>query len=73
MEWAGGVMHRDEEKTMIRAVIPVSLKSQFEAAAKANDRVPSQVLRDLIREYISFHERGVAWNPGASMKTGRKK
>lgn len=66
-------MHSDEEKTMIRAVIPVSLKSQFEAAAKANDRVPSQVLRDLIREYISFHERGKVWEPGALMKAGRKR
>ena len=66
-------MHRDEEKTMIRAVVPVSLKFEFETAAKANDRVPSQILRDLMREYISFHERGKVWEPGASMKAGRKR
>lgn len=66
-------MQNDEEKTIIRAVLPVELKSKFEAAAKSNDRVPSQVLRDLIREYIAFNERGKAWEPGASLREGRKK
>lgn len=50
--------------TIIRARIDQELKDQFEAIVKANDREMSQILRDLIREYIRRCEQGEAWEPG---------
>ncbi|WP_072563199.1 hypothetical protein [Granulibacter bethesdensis] len=56
------------EKTVIRTVIDAQLKAEFEAAAKSNDRVLSQVLRDLIREYVWRFSKGEAWEPGQETK-----
>ncbi len=57
-----------EQKTVIRTVIDAQLKAEFEAAAKGNDRVLSQVLRDLIREYVWRFSNGEAWEPGQAIK-----
>lgn len=59
-------------KTVIRAELDRDLKDAFEAAVKADDerRTMSQVLRDLMREYIHRHAQGVVWEPGAATKGG---
>jgi len=41
-----------DENALIKAVISPELKAEFKQAVKRNDRVLSQVLRDLIREYV---------------------
>ncbi|EGW6523424.1 hypothetical protein AAH348_004585 [Escherichia coli] len=41
-----------EENALIKAVISPDLKTRFRQAVERQDRVVSQVLRDLIREYI---------------------
>ena len=57
-----------KSKLVIRAVIDPQLKAEFEAAAKGNDRVVSQVLRDLIREYVWRFSKGEVWEPGREIK-----
>lgn len=43
---------------IIRARLESSLKKSFEDACKANDRTASQVLRDLIRQYVKQNAQG---------------
>jgi hypothetical protein len=57
-----------ERPCIIRARIEPELKEQFDRAARANDRAASQVLRDLVREYIYRHSIGEAWEPGSAVK-----
>jgi len=54
-------------KTVIRAEIDQPLKDAFEAAVKASDphRSMSQVMRDLIREYVHRQAQGEMWPPRA--------
>lgn len=51
---------------VIRARIGADLKTAFEEACKENDRTASQVMRDLIRQYIREHAQG-------DMLKGKKK
>lgn len=48
--------------------VSAELKSQFICAAEANDRVASQVLRDLMREYVYRNDNENIWEPGAGVK-----
>ncbi|MCO1345954.1 hypothetical protein L0Z26_29395 (plasmid) [Burkholderia multivorans] len=56
------------DRDVIRARIEASLKQDFEKAVRMNDRVVSQVLRDLIREYVYRASIGEVWEPGAAIK-----
>ncbi|MVW78082.1 hypothetical protein [Bordetella sp. 02P26C-1] len=56
------------EQTVIRTVISGELKAEFVEAVRANDRIASQVLRDLIREYIYRNSKGISWEPGREKK-----
>lgn len=56
------------DRDVIRARIEASLKRDFEEAVRMNDRVVSQVLRDLIREYVYRASIGEVWEPGAASK-----
>lgn len=38
--------------------LDLDLKKAFEHAAKVNDRPSSQLLRDLMREYVKQHAQG---------------
>lgn len=53
-------LHRCEmnDSEMIRARIPGDLKSAFEEACARNDRTASQVLRDLMRDYVKKNAQG---------------
>lgn len=56
------------KRDVIRAWIEPELKADFGKAVRANDRDMSQVLRDLIREYVYRYEQGEVWNPGSEVK-----
>ncbi|EGM8498317.1 TPA: hypothetical protein ACV5PZ_004995 [Escherichia coli] len=47
-----------KETTVIKAIIDPALKTEFKDAVQRKDRVLSQVLRDLIREYVWRSSRG---------------
>lgn len=48
----------EEGKEIIRARIEGDLKRAFEDACKRNDLTASQVLRQLMREYVQKHAQG---------------
>ena len=48
----------DENKVLVTFRLPEELKVAFESACKANDRNSSQILRDLMREYIKKNNQG---------------
>lgn len=48
----------EEGKEMIRARIDADLKQAFEDACKRNDQTASQVLRQLMREYVRKNAQG---------------
>lgn len=45
-------------ETTIRARISEELKKAFEEACEQNDRTGSQILRDLIKEYVIKNAQG---------------
>jgi hypothetical protein len=61
-----------ESKTArLTLLIDPNKKEAFEALCAAQDLTPSQVVRQLIREYLQQH--GVTWKPaGAVAKPPRK-
>jgi hypothetical protein len=61
-----------ESKTArLTVLIDPNKKEAFEALCASQDLTPSQVVRQLIREYLQQH--GVAWTPaGAPAKKSRK-
>jgi metal-responsive CopG/Arc/MetJ family transcriptional regulator len=48
----------EEKKSRYELQLPESLKKSFEAAARTNDRMPSQLIRDFMREYIRKNAQG---------------
>lgn len=52
---------------VIRARIETELKKAFEAACKSNDRTASQVMREMIKRYVTENAQGIL-----PMKGGRK-
>ncbi|WP_148274562.1 hypothetical protein [Advenella kashmirensis] len=58
----------NQKKAFCHYGVSEELKHQFVSAASANDRVASQVMRDLMREYIFRNSKGRFWDPGAEIK-----
>ena len=57
-------MRSIEQKTArLTVLIDPAKKKAFEALCAAQDVTPSQVVRKLIRDYLSNH--GVQWAPGS--------
>lgn len=57
-----------EQKTArLTVLIDPSKKRAFEAVCAAQDVTPSQVVRKLIRDYLTQH--GVKWTPGEQEDT----
>lgn len=48
----------DDYQTTITARAPESLKRAFEAAAAANDRTASQLIREFMRDYVQKNAQG---------------
>ena len=61
-----------ESKTArLTVLIDPNKKEAFEALCAAQDLTPSQVVRQLIRDYLQ--QNGVTWTPaGAAAKKARK-
>lgn len=52
-----------ETKTArLTVLLDPAKKKAFETLCAAQDRTPSQVVRQMIRDYLKQH--GVAWQPG---------
>lgn len=48
----------EQDSTTFTFRLPDELKRAFEAAAVANDRTGSQLLRDFVREYVKKNNQG---------------
>jgi hypothetical protein len=60
-----------ENKTArLTVLIDPARKDAFEKLCHAQDMTPSQVMRRLIRDFLTEH--GVQWGPGAGKKAPRK-
>jgi len=59
-----------ESKTArLTVLIDPAKKEAFEKLCAAQDLTPSQVVRQLIREYLQRH--GVSWGAGARARSGK--
>ena len=58
----------NERTDAVHARVEPELKQAFNRAAVALDRSLSQLLRDLIREYVHRYQRGELWDPGLEAK-----
>jgi antitoxin component of RelBE/YafQ-DinJ toxin-antitoxin module len=47
-----------EDTAVINHRVPAELKRAFDAACKANDQTASQVIRALMRDYVSRNAQG---------------
>ena len=60
-----------ESKTArLTLLIDPNKKQAFEALCAAQDLTPSQVVRQLIRDYLQQH--GVTWTPAGAVRPTRK-
>jgi hypothetical protein len=53
----------DEGKEIIRCRVDPDLKKAFEEASTRNDQTASQVLRQLMRDYVRHHAQGDLLKP----------
>jgi hypothetical protein len=61
-----------ENKTArLTVLIDPARKDAFEKLCHAQDMTPSQVMRRLIRDFLTEH--GVQWGPGAGKKKAPRK
>jgi hypothetical protein len=65
-------MTLEERSARLTVLIDPNKKAVFERLCAGEDRTPSQVVRQLIREYIE-QKLGHPWKPGDSVRDTLKK
>ena len=60
-------MHMELKTSRLTLLIDPAKKAAFEQLCAQQDKTPSQVVRQLIREYLAAH--GVSYVPSGSTKT----
>jgi ribbon-helix-helix protein len=64
-------MQTETKTARLTVLVDPAKKQAFEQLCAAQDLTPSQVVRQLIREYLQRH--GVAWGPRPSTKKKTKR